>query len=66
MVGAVVMMSGAAAEVEATAACLANASPPALEGPTAALDCCALRTSSVKLIIWRRTNQGLIRGRLVI
>ena len=51
MVGAAVIMSAAAADVDGTAACRATASAPGAEGPAPALDCCALATSSVKLMI---------------
>ena len=55
MVGAVVMISGPAADVDGAPACLADAAVPALDGPgpSPAADCCALTTSSVKPMICR-------------
>ena len=60
MVGAAVMMSAAAAEVDGTAACRATASAPGAEGPAPALECCALTTSSVKLMICSHAHSALV------
>ena len=65
MVGAAVMMSAAAADVDGTAACRATASAPTVEGPGPALACCALATSSVKLMICSPAHSALVRRKLL-
>lgn len=64
IVGAAVIISDAAADVDGTAACRATASVPRLEGPGPALDCCALTTSSVKVMICSAAQSALVSREL--